>query len=119
MTLNRSQNGEESDEFFAERLRELRPVPPRQLSIPRYRARWRMLAIAGIFLLVSAISFLVPHLPQATVPHTGTSSPVTIGTLNAALRDNDETLNRLLDDASPHILARGQTGTVLYELGKE
>ena len=118
MTSNRSPNQDDSDQHFEGRLRAFRPAAPPQLATPRYSARWRMLAYTAIFLLVTGISFLVPHQHPA-VQHTFTSPPFTLGTLNAALLDNDETFNRTLDDASPNILPRGQRGTVLYELSKE
>ena len=107
-----------SDDHFEQHLRELRPVAPRALAIPPYRTPWTTLAIAAFLLLAAWAWFFERQSRQSTVQHL-LAQPVTIGRLNAALRDNDETLNRLLDETSPNILPHGQHGTVLYELGKE
>jgi hypothetical protein len=112
---NRAQNKDQTADHFEEHLRRFRPIAPRRLAIPARRAPWVALAVAAGVLLAAGIS-IVSHHPQQRHP---LAQPVTIGSLNAALRDNDETLNRLLDDASPKILVHGQRGTVLYELGKE
>jgi hypothetical protein len=119
MTANRPTNQDQTDDHFEEHLRGFRPVAPHALAIPRRRAPWTALAGAAVLLLAVGVSFLARHGRRATVQHPFISQSVTVGRLNAALRDNDETLNRLLDDASPNVLPRGQHGTVLYELGKE
>ena len=119
MTSNEPTAQQDYDNYFEKHLRELRPVAPRALAIPRRRAPWAVLAIAAALLMAAGTSFLARHGHPAAVQPTLISPSITIGTLNAALRDNDETFNRLLDDASPNILPHSQHGTVLYELGKE
>lgn len=129
MTINRSPRDEEAENPFEEHLRGFRPVAPPALAIPPRRAPWGAAIAASILVVVGASLFAhhrrhtdteanVASVVNSTVQPTVTP-PVTIGRLNAALRDNDEALDRLLDDASPGILPRGQHGTVLYELGKE
>jgi hypothetical protein len=129
MTMNESKD-DQGEDRFEEHLRGFRPAAPRALAIPPRRAPWRALAIAAGILIVVGASLVAHHrshfdteadvasVVNSTVQPTVTP-PVTIGRLNAALRNNDEALNRLLDDASPGILPHGQHGTVLYELGKE
>jgi hypothetical protein len=119
MTSNRPTNQDPPDDRFEEHLRGFRPGSPRTLLLPRHRAPWSALAVAASVLLAAGASFFARHRGPATVQRPFPSPPVTIGRLNAALRDNDETFNRLLDDASPNILPHGQHGTLLYELGKE
>lgn len=121
MTSNRPTGQDKTDERFEERLRQFRPVAPSGLTIPPYRSPWAGFAVAAVLLLAAGVSF-VTHQRQfqrATVERTFASPPVTMAKLNAALCTNDEAFNRVLDDASPNILPRGQRGTVLYELGKE
>jgi hypothetical protein len=129
MTMNGSK-GDQAEDRFEEHLRGFRPVAPRGLAIPPREAPWRALAIAAVILVVVGASLFALHRrhtdTEANVGYAVNSTlqpivtpPVTIGRLNAALRDNDEALNRVLDDASPGILRHGQHGTVLYELGKE
>lgn len=118
MISNRPANQNEANDHFEQHLRGFRPIAPRSLAIPPKRAPWEPLVVAaGVFLAVG-ISFVARHGQHATAQHP-LVQPVTLGRLNAALRDNEETLNRLLDEASPHILPHSQHGTVLYELGKE
>ena len=117
MTSNRPPSRDQSDSRFEERLRGFRPATPRALAIPR-RAPWAPMAVAAVVFLTAAASFIKLRNPHVTVQHPF-APPITIGTLNAALRDNEETLNRLLDDASPRILPHSQHGSVLFELGKE
>jgi hypothetical protein len=129
MTMNGPKD-DQAEDRFEEHLRGLRPVAPRALAIPPHPVPWGALAIAvGILVIVGASLFAhhrshsdteanVGSAAQSTLQPTVTP-PVTTGSLNAALRNNDEALNRLLDDASPGILPHGQHGTVLYELGKE
>jgi hypothetical protein len=119
MTSNRPMDQDQNDDHLEKHLREFRPGAPRALAIPRRRAPWTALAVAAVLLLSAGASFFARHDRQSSVQHPFPSPPVTIGRLNAALRDNDETFNRLLDDASPNILPHGQHGTLLYELGKE
>ncbi len=129
MTMNGSKD-DQAEDRFEEHLRGFRPVAPRGLAIPPRRAPWRALAIAAGILIVVGASIFAHHRSHSdTEANVGAAvnstlqptvaPPVTIGRLNAALRDNDEVLNRLLDDASPGILPHGQHNTVLYELGKE
>jgi len=119
MTSDRPTNQDQADNHFEERLRGFRPIAPRELAIPPRPAPWTALAVAASVLLVAGASFFARHSRQSTAPHSFVSPPVTMGTLNAALRDNDETFYRFLDDASPDILSHSQRGTVLFELGKE
>lgn len=120
MTSNQPSKQDHIGDHFEEHLRRFRPVPPRRLEIPsRSRAPWTALAAAAGVLLAAGI-LLVPRHGQGVIVQQSIPQPVTMGRLNAALRDNnDETLNQLLDDASPRILPHSQPGTVLYELGKE
>ncbi len=118
MISNRPASQDHADNHFEEHLRRFRPVPPRRLAIPPRHAPWPRFAVAAGLLLGAAISFVAHRVEDAPVPH-ASAPPVTMGTLNAALRDNDEALNLLLDDASPNILPHSQRGTVLYELSKE
>jgi hypothetical protein len=129
MTMNGSKD-DQTEGRFEEHLRGFRPVAPRGLAIPTRRAPWRALAMAaGVLLLVGASLLAHYRRHSDTEANVGpalhspvqptVAPPVTIGRLNAALRDKDEALNRVLDDASPGILPHGQHGTVLYELGKE
>ncbi len=119
MTSNQSSKQNHIGDHFEEHLRRFRPVPPRRLEISsRSRAPWTALAAAAAVLLAGIL--LVPRLGRDAIVQQPLPQPVTMGRLNAALRDNnDETLNQLLDDASPRILPHSQPGTVLYELGKE
>jgi hypothetical protein len=129
MTMNESKDDQGGDRF-EEHLRGFRPVAPRGLAIPPRRAPWRALAIAAGILVVVGASLVAHHRSHSDTEANVSSAvhstmepavapPVTIGRLNAALRNNDEALNRLLDDSSPGILTHGQHGTVLYELGEE
>lgn len=119
MTSNEATAQQDYDDHFEKHLRELRPVAPRALAIPRRRAPWTVMAAAAALLMAAGASFLARRDRPSTVQLPFASPPVTAGRLNAALRDNDETLNRLLDEAGPNILPHSQPGTVLYELGKE
>jgi hypothetical protein len=119
MTSNQTTGQHHPDDHFEKYLRQLRPVAPGELAIPRRPAPWTALAVAAVLLLSAGTSFFARHDRQSSVQHPFVSPALTIGRLNAALRDNDETFNRLLDDASPNILPHGQHGTLLYELGKE
>jgi hypothetical protein len=118
MISNRPANQNEANDYFEQHLRGFRPIAPRSLAIPPKRAPWASLAVAAGALLATVISFVASRVQDAPVRHALTQ-PVTTGRLNAALRDKDEALNLLLDDASPNILTHGQRGTVLYELGRE
>ncbi len=119
MTSNQSSKQNHIGDHFEDHLRRFRPVPPRRLEIPsRSRAPWAVLAAAAGVLLAAGI-LLVPRHGQGVIVQQSIPQPITMGRLTAALRQNDETLNQLLDDASPNILPHSQQGTVLYELGKE
>jgi hypothetical protein len=120
----------EAEDRFEQHLRGLQPVAPRALAIPSRRAPWGVLAAAAGVLLVIALSLVlksnrypdkaaVARRPELTVPHASFAIPITLRTLNAALRTNDQELNKMLDDASPRLLPREPRGTALFELGKE
>jgi hypothetical protein len=116
---NRPADQLQHDDHFEKHLRELRPIAPRALPIPQHRARWTTLAIAALLLLAAGSSFFARQSRPPRAQQSSVAPPVTIGTLNAAWRDSDDTFNRLLDDASPNILPHSHQGTVLDELGKE
>jgi hypothetical protein len=89
-----------------------------------------MLAAAAGVLLVIALSLVlkrswhpdgtaVARRPELTMPRASVAIPITLGTLNAALRTNDQEFNKLLDAASPRLLPHERRGTALFELGKE
>lgn len=118
----------EPDELsrFEEHLRKFRPVAPSELKLPDHRqTRWP-LAAAAIVLMVMALAFLRyrPQPAQVTLYKPAQFSatenrPLTAAKLQTALLAGDDEFNRLLDESSPGILPHGQSGTVLYELGKE
>jgi hypothetical protein len=121
---------DEGEDRFEQHLREFQPVVPRALAIPSRRAPWGVLAAAAGVLLVIALSLVLKgnrspdktaaaRRPELTVPHASVAIPVTLGTLNTALRTNDQELNKMLDDVSPRLLPREHRGTALFELGKE
>ena len=121
---------DKGEERFEQHLREFRPAAPRALAIPSRRAPWGVLAAAAGVLLVIALSLVLKsnrhpdktaaaHRPELTVSHASVAIPITLGTLNAALRTNDQDLNKMLDAASPRLLPREHPGTALFELGKE
>lgn len=111
---------------FEQSLRQFRPVAPPRLNLSAGGPRWRIAAVAAAVLLVATV-VIVRHRPRGTGMRVGNSapqttevnSPLTASQLQTALLKSDEDFNRLIDDASPGILTRGQSGTVLYELGKE
>jgi hypothetical protein len=121
---------DEAQKRFEQHLRHFRPVVPRALAIASRRAQWGVPAAAAGVLLVIALSLVlrsgqhpdrtaVARKPEPTVSHASAAIPITLGTLNAALRTNDQDLNKMLDAASPRLLPREHRGTALFELGKE
>ena len=111
---------------FEEHLRKFRPIAPAELNLPeRGETRWAV-AAAAIVLMVMALAFLryrpqpaqvISHKPAQFIA--AENRPLTAAQLQTAWLAGDDEFNRLLDESSPGILPRGQSGTVLYELGKE
>ncbi len=103
-------------------LRTFRPVAPGELKLPaRGETRWA-LAAAAIVLMAMALTFLRyrPQPVQVTVQKpVQLNRPLTAAQLQTALLAGDDQFYQLLDEASPRILPHSQSGTVLYELGKE
>lgn len=121
---------DEVEERFEQHLRGFRPVVPSALAIPSRRAPWGVLAAAAGILVVIALSLVlkrnwhpdgtaVARRPEPTMPQASVPIPITLSTLNAALRTNDQELNKMLNDVSPRLLPRQHRGTALFELGKE
>ena len=109
-----------------EHLRKFRPITPAELELPGGTEKRWIVAAAAIVLLVMALAFLRyrPQPAQVTLYKPAQFSatenrPLTAAQLQTALLAGDDEFNRLLDESSPGILPHGQSGTVLYELGKE
>lgn len=115
----------QDDFLFEHRLRTFRPAPPPELRFAtRVKPRLAFAAAAALIGITGLILLRHPDHPrqlvlqkqQITIPE---NRPLTDARLRAAFLAGDEQFNQLLDDASPAILPRGQSGTILFELGKE
>jgi hypothetical protein len=130
MSMNEPPKDEAQDRL-EQHLRGFRPVVPRALRIARRPAPWGVLAVAAVVLLVVAVLWIqkrwqasdgtpIARRSPTVVPGSArVALPVTIRTLNAALRASDQDLGKILDDASSRLLPREHRGTALFELGKE
>ena len=111
---------------FEQRLKEFQPTVPARLNIGTRERNRHAFAVAAILLFTAAL-ILVPYAQRhesagnpipirAAIPE---NPPLTALQLRVALLAGEDQFDQLLDEANSSILPRGQSGTVLYELGKE